>query len=196
MIKYCRGENLIFMRGDPIRQCGAKPKMNKRPPKQRRAVRMKRWSNAPARPTVPQTRDQTNERQNAPTRPTTRTAQEDPTTSRAPAHPAYRSRQRGTKPKRSDGINQVFRSGPRKGELFRRAVSAVVRRCFTNSGADRRFQCQNWAPKVPEATNMDPKTEPKRAKDPSKPPLRNRVDKVSQKGAKQRKPGWPFFENN
>ena len=43
-------------------------------------------------------------------------------------------------------------------ELFRQGVSAVVCKCFTDSGADwEGFQCQNGSKKISKTTKIDPK---------------------------------------
>ena len=84
-------------------------------------------------------------------------------------------------------INQVF-------EFVRREVTAVVCRCFTDSGAEREgFQFQNVSSKIPRATTMKQTWEPNRAKEPSKTPSRNRFEKISIKGIKRRNPGCPFW---
>ena len=90
-------------------------------------------------------------------------------------------------------INHVFRFEHGKGKNFRREVSVAVCWCFTDSGAERRFQYQSGTPKVREATKMESKRMPKQAKEPSQTPLRNRVEKVSKKHAKRRKPRCPFW---
>ena len=73
----------------------------------------------------------------------------------------------------------------------------VVRRRFTDSGPETMFSMLKGNPKeVPEAIEIEPKWKPKQAKEPSKTPLRDRVEKVSKKVARRRKPGGLFGEQS
>ena len=92
-------------------------------------------------------------------------------------------------------LNKVLLSGPRKEEFLRRDVSAVVCWCFTESVAEKMFSMPDWNPKGTQNNLKWNPNEPKRAKEPSKSPLRNRFDKVEKKYL-IREPGCPFWDQS
>ena len=66
--------------------------------------------------------------------------------------------------------------------------------CGTPAGFRKEwFRWKNRSKKAPETIKMESQMDPKRAKEPLKTPLKNRVENISKKDAKRRKGGIPLW---